>query len=174
MSDYKARIKKAIETYTEKQLKPAFESFEPRRKNKKPEEEVVKACLQWMRSEGFDVGLVEAKSVYSPELGRYLRSQVKAGTSDCFGNSNFGHAVFVEFKAPSKRGTLKPHQREFLLKKINTFCFAVCVDSDHILKEFYTTWLLHRKTSPMLARDYLISCLPKQKVEVDDDKLFDD
>lgn len=173
MVDYKARVKAAIEKYTEKQSEPATINPEPRRKNKKPEEEVVKACLAWMRAQGFDVGLVEAKSVYSPELGRYLRSQVKAGTSDCFGNSNMGHAVFVEFKAASKRSTLQPHQREFLVRKINTFCFAVCVDSDHMLKEFYTTWLSHRRSSPESARDYLFTCLPKQKVEADEGPLFD-
>ena len=176
MKDYKSRVQKAIETYHDKQLKKdgAGLDYKPPRKNQKPEEEVVKACLQWMRSAGFDVGLVEAKSVYSPELERYLRSQVKAGTSDCFGNNGFGHAVFVEFKAKSKRSTLAPHQRDFLIRKINTFCFAVCVDSEHLLKEFYENWILYRKSSAQKARDYLLECLPKQKNQEDNSLLFED
>ncbi len=162
--DYKHRVKAAIEKYHLRQEKPQQST---KRKNDKPEVEVQKLCLEWMRSCGFDVNVIESKAVFNPSLGRYLNSQASPGMSDCIGNDKDGIAVYVEFKAPGRRSTLRENQLDFLKRKINLKCFSVVVSSHIELQEFYQKWLSLRAQDSNLAQQYLLDILPKKKATKD-------
>ena len=111
-----------------------------KRKNKKPEKVLEKQVIAWAPLKHWDLTVVEAKSVFNPRLGMYLRSQVEPGYSDISGNDNEGMAVYIELKSKGKRSTLSDTQRAFLTRKIFTNAFAVCVDSLDMLEENYKLW----------------------------------
>jgi hypothetical protein len=91
-------------------------------------------------AEGFSVHVVESKAVYSARAGRYLRGMTTTGMSDLVAASPKGQAVFIEAKAPGKRSSLRPAQRDFLLGKIECHAFAVCVDSLEQLQKAWAHW----------------------------------
>ncbi|RTL05219.1 hypothetical protein EKK58_08710 [Candidatus Dependentiae bacterium] len=169
MSEYKKRVQAALEKYYEKQEN---KDSVTQRRNKKPEEITVRSCMAWMRGNGFDVNIVESKSVFNPNIGRYMNSQTRPGVLDCFGNDPFGVAVYVEFKALGKRHTLRPNQRDFIEKKIKTHCFAVVVDSQECLQKFYEHW--RTLDSEAARQQYLFSILPKERNQnpLSDDDFF--
>jgi hypothetical protein len=134
----------------------------PRRRNKKPEAELEKHIKALFIELNFSMNKVEAKAVYNPRAGTYLRGQTDAGVSDWVGCTPDGFGCFVEVKAPGRRSTLKPHQRIFLEAKINCGAFAVCVDSTELLSSTWFAWQHRRAMDPMLARNYLLKALPKQ------------
>ena len=149
--------KEALENYYRKQMSPGVRS--PKRRNKKPEEEVVKDILRWSARQGWSIHRVESKAVYSAGAGRYLRGQTIAGLSDLVGNDSEGRGVYVEAKAPGKCSTLRPGQAVFLKEKIRTNCFAVCCDSVQLLEEYYKAWC----SLGMVDRHkYLMNLLPKK------------
>ena len=142
MTDQKTRAKAALDGYLRRQLK---KDAGPTRKNKSPERDFVKGeVLPWLKMNGFDVNVVEAKAVYNVKAGRYMTGQTDAGLSDIVGNDRDGMAVFLEIKAPGKRGVIRNkkhwHQREFLLRKIETNCFAGCFDSIEDLDRVYQAY----------------------------------
>jgi hypothetical protein len=112
----------------------------PKRKNSKPEKIVEGNIMAWLRFNGFDCNVVEAKAVYNPKIKRYLKSQAIPGMSDVIGNDKDGIAVYIELKAKGRLSTLAEHQKAFLLRKISTNCFACCVDSVDLIKEIYCKW----------------------------------
>lgn len=162
MSDdaYKERIRQAMLVASKKALK---EYQQPTRHNKKPEKEVERDCLAWMRSLGWSVEVYESKATYNPRSGRYISQSMKQGTLDTMGVTNFGIAVAVEYKAPGKLSTLRDAQREFLIKRINQYAFACVVDSVSLLQEHHKQWEFLRSHGNMDAsRDYLLSVVPKK------------
>jgi hypothetical protein len=98
------------------------------KKNGKPEKVLEKQVLTWASNHAIHLHVVESKAVYSASAGRYLRGQAEAGLPDLIGNIE-GLSAWIELKAKGRRGTLKEHQREFLVRKIEQGCFAVCIDS---------------------------------------------
>lgn len=138
-----------------------------------PEKEVEKEALVWCKSKGFDISVVESKAVYSRAAGRYLRGQTEAGFSDLVGVTNDGRAVFIELKAKGKLSTLKPHQYDFLLRKIKLGAFACCIDSASLLDEVHSKWSHLIEIEPEMAKKYLEEILPKSKLtkEILDDEL---
>lgn len=162
---YKDRVRKAVEKFT---IKHSRKSSSIKRKNLKPEKEVQIACVTWMRSLGWDVSIIESKATYDHKSGRYISQSVKAGYSDCSGNTNHGLSIYIEFKAPGRLSTLRFNQREFLLKKIESGCFAVCVDGTSLLKTLWKEFNLAED-----KKAYLISKLPEVKTKDRELDLFD-
>ncbi len=158
--------KAALNRYYEKQ---ARELSRVKRTNQKPEFQFrYHIAVPWFRVNGFDVDVVESKAVYSHAAGRFLEGQAEAGFSDIVGvTSYFGVGVWCELKAPGKRSTLKPHQRDFLLSKINKYAFALCADSIHGpngIETVYKEWMRLRQTGMLMqSKTYLIGQLPKVK-----------
>ncbi len=136
----------------------------PRRKNEKPEFEVKKAVMGWLRANGFSCHVIESKAVFSVAAGRYMGGQTDAGVSDIFGVAPGGLAVFIELKAPGKRATLRPGQRAFLTDKIRFGSFAVCVDSVDCLREIWEKFLKDRRIAPGIAAATLRLHLPKEPI----------
>jgi len=166
----KNRIKKAIQSYTQKNTP----SVGPKKTYGAPEKEVEAEALKWLRSEGFHVKIYEAKATYSPKAGRFIQQSMQAGTVDVMGNDKTGRGVFIELKAPGRRSTLRGSQRKFLIEKINTNCFAVCIDSVELLKNQYDKWTQFMNRSQFtLAQDFLRAALPTEK-QIEDRPLFDD
>lgn len=165
--DHKARAKKAIENYINKN-----ETYKPKRSNQKPEEIFIhESLMPWLEANGFDCNVIESKSSYSKERQRYISQNAKPGISDIFGNYRNGLSVFIEAKAPTRRNTLRDNQREFLIRKIRSGCFAICCSDLHYINEVWT----HFKTLPSEQRiGYLLDQLPKQKLRESDDLLFED
>lgn len=151
-------IKSAMENYCKKQLD--LGGKKPTRKNKKPEEEVNKDLKKWFKENDFSMHRVESKATFSKALGRYSSSETEAGFSDWAGCTPSGLGSFIEAKANGKRSTLKPHQRAFLVDKINHGAFAVCVDSVGCLIDIVNRC----KGSNRVQRiELLLNHLPKQK-----------
>jgi hypothetical protein len=168
-SDHKDRIKKAVEAFTEKHRPKAG----PSRHNASPEKDLEKIILEWMRKNGFHVNVVESKATFSHTQQRFISNSVKSGFADIVGNHNSGIAVFVELKAPGRRSTLRENQREFLLSKIETGCFAVCVDSVEMLCAQWDEFLTHkRRNQHLLAVDFLKVALPAKKAIKDNEPLL--
>lgn len=154
--------KDALNRFYEREAKRA--SRKPR-KNQKPEFEFKKVCKRWLDENGWCCDVVESKAVYNFEAGRYDHGQAEAGFSDIVGvTPYFGVAAFIELKAPGKRSTLKQHQRDFLLKKIEAGAFAVCIDSTELLDATFRTWCdLRQMRKFERAKSYLVEQLPKVK-----------
>jgi hypothetical protein len=153
--DLKARVQKAIGGWHDRQ-KPK----QPTRKNQKPEKELEKTVMAWLKLHGFHCTVVEAKSTFNPVARRYISQSVKAGTVDVIGNDSEGRAVFIELKAPGRRSTLSEKQRDFLELKISQMCFAVCIDSVEMLAETYSHWL---SLPPLERQKFLLAQLPSKK-----------
>lgn len=160
----KQRIIKAMEKFNKK-----HDPTRTRRTNQKPEKDVQDKCLEWMRSSGWEVEIIEAKATFDPKLGIWRNQAVKAGYVDCTGNDSTGHAVAVEFKAPGKLKTLRDKQREFLVRKIESGCFGVVVDSAALLEKLYHQWLPMDRA---MRIKFLLGELPPEKVVWDESELF--
>jgi hypothetical protein len=151
----KDRIKKAVENYITKN-----DPNRPTRKNQKPEKELEREAMKWLRANGFDCTVVESKSTFSKQKNRFISQSAAPGTCDIVGNDPTGRAVFIELKAKGRIGTLRENQRNFLERKIRTGCFAVVVDSVESLQQFYNVWTSY---DPSLRAHYLESLLPERK-----------
>jgi hypothetical protein len=171
----KARGKAAIERYYKRQ-EPKTQR--QRVHNKKPEKEVEKACLAWMREKGWTVAIYESKATYSEAAGRYVSQSMKAGNADCMGHLPGGIGVVVEFKAPAKLSTFAAEknyrQQEFIKAKIDAGCFACVTDSVERLAEIFAVWSQKRSSHGIdEAARYLHEQLPKRKrTKRDDEPLF--
>lgn len=147
------------------------------RRNKKPEKEVEKACLAWMRARGWSVEIYEAKATYNPRLGFYKNQAMKAGTLDCLGSNEEGHSVAIEFKAPGKLSTFNSpariKQKEFCLGKIAAGWFSCVADSVERLEQIYTKWYALKLVNRDLARKFLVEMLPAERESENDNLIFD-
>lgn len=129
------------------------------RKNGKPEKELERSVLQWASSQGIFLHVVEAKAVFSEKAQRYLRGQAEAGLPDLIGNHG-SLSVWIELKAKGRRSTLKEHQREFLVAKIEQGCFACCVDSVEMLESLLVSFLSTGTSDRQLL---LLNALPAKR-----------
>lgn len=158
---HRDRIKKAIENYINKQDRKLNG---PTRRNLKPEKEVEKACLEWMRQEGWSIQIIESKATFDPKRQRYISQSTKAGTSDCFGMTKNVEPCFIEFKAPGKLQTFalekNGRQQQYLISKIKAGAFGCVVDSVERLKKIYLAWQSLRGDD---AKDFLLNQLPRPK-----------
>jgi hypothetical protein len=136
----------------------------PKRKNSKPEFELKKLVVKWLDEKSFSCDVVESKAVYCASAGRYLKGQAKAGFSDIVGVTPCrGVACYIELKAPGKLSTLKAHQRDFLIAKIEHMAFACVVDSVKSLSELYEKWCALFVTGNYIeAKKLLLKNLPSQ------------
>lgn len=151
----------------------------PKRKNEKPEKEVERACLAWMREQGWTVNVYEAKAKWNSEAERFTSTGMRFGTCDCMGNTDQGVAVAVEFKAPGCLSSFNREERflqkKFIVDRINTNAFACVVDSVDRLKTIYLKFM-ELRSDPGAARNYLLSALPQQteKTRLKNERLFPD
>lgn len=162
MTDRKGFVLKALENFSIKDAKDKGPKA-PRKPRGKPEKEVEKACLIWMREQMWDVQIFEAKATFNPRLGIYMQQSMKAGTADCMGCMPDGRMVAVEFKAPKYRSSFnKPsnyRQQQFIKKKISQNAFSCVVDSVEMLKTIYQLWHVI-KDDPEKAQMLLMKMLP--------------
>jgi len=146
----------------------------------KPEKEVEKACLIWMRNLGWSVNVFEAKANWSTTQGAWVQQGMKAGTCDCLGSDSEGIGIAIEFKAPGAMSSFNSEkrylQRKFIVDKINANVFACVVDSVERLELIYFKWNELRASDKGMARTYLLSMLPQKslKTRLKDETLFDD
>ena len=164
MDDPKERIRKAVEKYTVKN-----DPARIKRKNRSPERDLQLEVIRWMNANGFDVTNVDSAAAYSLTAGSYISSQHAApGLPDIIGNDSQGRAVYVELKAPGRRASLRANQREFLVRKIKTNCFAIVADSIEYIQRTYEIWIaVLNDNGPY----FLLEELPKEK-PIKDDPLF--
>ncbi len=136
MTDPRDGTRKALERYYQRQEPKAVE---PKRTNEKPEKEVEKAVLIWLKQNNFCCDIIESKARFSTSTGGYTGRAASIGMPDIIGNYKNGLYVCIELKAPGRRvgSALREQQRNFLVKKIHTKAFAVVVDSVEYLEK---TW----------------------------------
>ncbi len=156
----KDSTKKALDSYMSRQLK----TKQKRGANGKPEKEVERACLAWMRAQGWQVQIYAASSTYSPSAGRWIGQAMKAGTVDCQGLLPDGTFVAVEFKAPGRLKTFNleknTRQREYLIQKIKMNAFGCVVDSARRLQMIFDGYKELMETSKDQAQMFLLRELP--------------
>lgn len=154
----KESTKEALDRYFTKQ---ANKALKPKRKNTKPEKIVQMDCVAWMRRQGWDVQIYEAKATFNPLRNRYTQGSMKAGTVDCQGVTPNGQFVAVEFKAPKKRATFNAskncRQREYLMNKIKSNAFGCVVESAAQLQKI---WDAYQSLDPEFRQAYLMTQLP--------------
>lgn len=137
-------------------------------KSKKPEKLVEAEVMTWLNLNGFSCNIVESKGVYSHAAGRYLQGQTDPGMSDIVGNDSIGRACFIELKAKGKRRNVSMAQYTLLSKKIDTFCFAVVVDSASLLSMYYEKYCDFIKSGDFNgSRNYLREVLPQSTMVTD-------
>jgi len=85
----------------------ASEVFAPRRKRRKPERAVQKACLTWLRAQGALVAVTDAGAAY--RAGAFFGDAIPRGWPDLTGLLPDGRFLGVECKA--KRGRQSPAQK---------------------------------------------------------------
>lgn len=151
----------ALKRYYERQNRRST-NRKPTRKNNKPEHEVKKAVMSWLVAHDFSCDVVESKAVYSEKADRYIRGQATAGFSDIVGVCPcFGVACYIELKAPGRRSTLRGHQKDFLVEKIQRQAFACVTDSIEHLEEIYFKWqAMFIRGDYMGAKNLLLKNLP--------------
>lgn len=150
---------RALLSYNKKQIKKSVKR-KKKRSGPSPEKIVEKSVMNWLNSQGFSCNVIEAKAVYNAQAGRYLRGQTDAGFPDIAGCTPNGLGCFIELKAKGKRSTLKEHQREFLINKINCGAFAVCVDSDECLADIVSKF---KSCTIDKRKKLLLDHLPKKR-----------
>ncbi len=145
-------------------LKKQITKPDKRKKHGKPEKEVERACLAWMRERGWSVQIYESKAIYNPKAQRYTSQSMKAGTVDCQGLLPDGTFVAVEFKSPGRLSTFsleKNHrQREYLVEKIKMNAFGCVCDSARRLAEVFDGYEKALLVSKDQAQMYLMGELP--------------
>lgn len=163
--NFKKRIEDILNKVAEKDLKEIskLNGTYKKRKHSRPEKLVEKACLEWMRNQGWSIQIIESKATYNPK-GFWTNQAAKAGTADCLGTTNEGISVAVEFKAKGKLKTFNKEtnkrQIDYIIEKINHGAFATVTDSVDRLKEIYDEWYKIRRISFDESKKYLKKMLP--------------
>lgn len=155
--------KAALDKYFQKQI-PKLTS---KRRNLKPEKEVERACMPWMRAQGWDVQIYEAKNTYDPRRQQWSSKSMQAGTVDCQGLMPNGIFVAIEFKAHGKLRTFNrarnQRQKDYIIQKIGSNAFACVTDSLPLLQSIYNGYLLALKDGQDAAKQFLFDHLPGRK-----------
>lgn len=163
--DKKDGARRALEKYSQNEIKK-YAPKKPRlKKNKHPERDLVqKPCVEWMLQLGWIVKIYESKATWNPHQGRYMQQSMAAGHADCMGNTLDGLTVAIEFKSPGKLKTFtrdgNQRQVEFIIEKIDSNCFACVVDSLEMLKRIWKEYCDAKSKGLDVARAYLLSQLP--------------
>lgn len=123
-----------------------------------PEKKVESEVMAWAFSKGWSLDIFDSKMVF---IGSAKRENpgLPSGCSDLVGNTDKGHAVFIELKDPSKDNVCRLSQHQFLSKKIESDAFACVVSSVVMLEDIYSKWM---SLSGKEAREFLRSRLPKK------------
>lgn len=156
--------KDAFYSYLDKHAKQNKDSDKPRRKNKTPEADLQGEIILKGRRDDFKFYITDSSARWSNEAEAYISEKYESGMSDLTGDRD-GLACYIEVKAPGRISTLKMHQREFLLKKIDRGCFACCVDSYELVLETWIKWRQKGNYKEVLKR-----ALPKVSVCRDNDE----
>lgn len=164
--DYKKRVENAIYSYYERQQP---KKVTPRKKNEKPEAEFMLLFKKYLEGLGWSVDIIESKGVFNEEAGRYMHGKTRPGYPDISGNMCNGLAIYIETKAPGRRSTVRPDQREFLINKIASNCFAIVCDSINYFDRVFAEW----QESPN-KKAFLLKEIPELsgKYKDDDEPLF--
>lgn len=157
--DRKASTEKAMLNYIRKNTDDLESNTVPKKQRQQPERKVGVKVDRWCRENGLEVHEVEA-SKFDRTTGQMGEAKAEAGYPDRSGNTPQGLAVYIELKALGQRHGLSETQRDFLIKKINSFCFAVVVDSDVVLETYWHGFCALK--TPQERKEYLLSCLPRQ------------
>ena len=162
--DHKKRAEAALNKYLtnyQKETDKMTGKIKKRSYNK-PEKDVEKECLTWMRAQGWNVQIFESKATLSN--GVWRNQSMKAGNSDCQGTLPGGVACYIEFKAPGRLSTFNneknQRQIDFILAKIDMGAFACVVDSVSLLSHIYNEWKKRREIDPAEAKFYLLEVMP--------------
>lgn len=161
--DYRDKIKRATEQFVKRETSAQG----PKRNNKKPEKEVEKQVLVWLKQNNFCCDVVEAKATFSVASNRYTGRAASPGMSDIIGNTSNGLAVFIELKAPGRRvgSALREDQRAFLTRKIQSGCFAVVADSAEYIDRVWKHYLTLSQEEKI---SYLLNEIPKHNPRQDE------
>lgn len=157
--DPKRSVEKAVAKYIEKNTDGLKSNTDQKKQRGAPERKTEKKVLRWCRKNGFQIHVVEA-SIFDRTTGEMGEAKAEAGFSDLVGNTRQGLACYIELKAEGRRHNLSDTQREFLIRKIKSFCFAVVVDSDAVLETYWRGFVA--LDSPKDRMDYLMDCLPRR------------
>lgn len=161
----KESTKAALERFSQRKLDEHEKSLGPKRHNEKPEFELTKKpCKRWFDRNGWSMHIVESRAVWNVDAQAYISGQAESGFTDSVGCTPDGISAWVEFKAPKRRSTLKPHQRAFIIDKIQKGCFAVCVDSVECLEKAWVEFSKIRAVNIALAVSFLLAHLPSEPV----------
>jgi len=162
--DHIKRIEAILHKQQVKAMKENDPLKKPRAKNKKPEKEVEKEVMAWLKRNAFYCHVVESKAVFSEKTGSYLHGQATPGFPDVVGCAGDGTAVFIELKAKGKISTVSFKQYSFLRRAIEHNAFACVTDSEDDLKF---------KWECFCKGDNMLDLLPKKKFdELDNSPLF--
>jgi GTP-binding protein EngB required for normal cell division len=160
----KKSVENALHNYLKKYQKDTdkLNGVIKKRTNAKPEKNVEKECLTWMRAQGWNVQIFESKAT---QINGVWRNQsMKAGNADCQGTLPGGIACYIEFKSPGRLSTFNApknqRQIDFILAKIDMGAFACVVDSADHLAGIYNIWKEKRAADPEDAKNYLLDALP--------------
>ena len=135
MSELTKRIFDSVEKYVEKENR----KYQPKRKNKAPEEEVVAELMAYFKENDWFIRRYEAKS--KQINGVWRSAGLAPGTPDLMGWAPNGVGVACEVKAKGKNSTLRQKQRDFLVEVIKRNGFGVCSDSLQQFQRVWTRWL---------------------------------
>lgn len=121
-----------------------FAPKEPKKKkNAKPEQKLKEAFIRILKTKGFDVDIVESKSVMFKDhrgIKHFKSAGVKKGFADLIASDPEGIYCAIELKAPGKLKTVREEQVNFLVRKIQHNCFAMVTDSIDMFFEVYYKW----------------------------------
>ena len=164
--------KTALYNHAKKDLKKLerLNSKGNRAKNKSPERDVEREILKLAPAIGLDLTKVDSKNTFNAGAGAFVGRSTSESVSDLMGNTNEGKAAYIEVKAPKQLRTLKPHQKEFLERKINAHCFAVCVDSFDLLNFLLRKYKFIENPQDKIR--FLLNVLPTPYKSNDDNGLF--
>ena len=126
-------------------------------KSKVKEKELEKLVLVWGRVNKVDLTVVDSRAVFSPKTGRFTGRTTSEVVTDLIGNYK-DLSVWIELKAPGRKSGLTKKQADFLIRKINQGCFAVCIDSVGELHDVFEKFIKTRN------KKLLFATLPKKYV----------
>ncbi len=172
-NEKKESTRRALEKFFERDAKRVEKEngvgSSRKKKNEKPEKNVERACVEWMRGMNWEVEIFEAKSTFDPRRGVWRNQSMKAGVCDCLGTMPCGTPVAIEFKALGKLATFSQlkntRQIEYLTRKIEYYAFGAVVDSVDRLIHIYNEWSERSTESKDIARMYLLEMLPRRKLD---------
>lgn len=151
-------------------LEAYFKKIDPakqKKKNKHPEKEVERLCMLWMRSQGWDVQIYEAKNTFNHRTQTWSSKSMQAGTVDCQGVMPNGIFVAVEFKAPARLRSFNrlsnQKQKDYVITKIGSNAFVAVVDSLELLQKIYAGYQFALKDGQDAAKQFLFDHLPGRK-----------